>query len=137
MKPPGSNLDLEHSNGACWIRLTRGENGTGTVASVDLGDAVPTSKDLSELPSVEDTIDVAREDAEANVPTAHHANTEQANIEIDVMQNEIGSASLPRRCDSDANRELGRLAGESPPTYAGHMCRERRKECMFECFVRC
>ena len=31
---------------------------------------MPTSKDLSELPSVEDTIDVAREDAEANVPTA-------------------------------------------------------------------
>ena len=50
--------------------LTRGENGTSTVARVDLGDAVLTSKDLSELPSVEDTIDVAREDAEANVPTA-------------------------------------------------------------------
>ena len=33
-------------------------------------DAVLASKDLSELPSVEDTIDVAREDAEANVPTA-------------------------------------------------------------------
>ena len=29
-----------------------------------------TSKDLSEHPSVEDTIEVAREDAEANVPTA-------------------------------------------------------------------
>ena len=28
------------------------------------------SKDLSELPSVEDTIDVAREDAEATVLTA-------------------------------------------------------------------
>ena len=44
--------------------------GTSTVAPVDVGDAVPTSKDLSELPSVEDTIDVGREDAEANVPTA-------------------------------------------------------------------
>ena len=33
---------------------------------VDLGDAVPTSTDLSELPS----FDVAREDAEANEPTA-------------------------------------------------------------------
>ena len=61
MKPPGSNLDLEHPNGACWMRLTRGENGTSTVALVDLGDAVPTSKDLSGLPSVVDTIDVARE----------------------------------------------------------------------------
>ena len=40
------------------------------MAPVDLGDAVLTPKDLSELPSVEDTIDVAREDAEANVPTA-------------------------------------------------------------------
>ena len=27
-KPPGSNLDLEHSNGAYWLCLTRGENGT-------------------------------------------------------------------------------------------------------------
>ena len=40
------------------------------MALVDLGDALPTSKDLSELPTVEDTIDVAREDAEANVLTA-------------------------------------------------------------------
>ena len=70
MKSHGSSLDLEHSSGACWMRLTRGENGTSTVAPVDLGDAVLTSKDLSELPSVEDTVDVAREDAEANVPTA-------------------------------------------------------------------
>ena len=70
MKLPGSNLELEHSNGAHRMRLTRGENGTSTVALVDMGDVVPTSKDLSELPSVEDTIDVAREDAEANVPTA-------------------------------------------------------------------
>ena len=43
-KPPGSNLDLEHSNGASWLCLTRGENGTSTVAPVDLGDAVPTSE---------------------------------------------------------------------------------------------
>ena len=70
MKPLGSNLDMEHSNGASWMRLTRGESGTSAVALVDLGDAVPTSKDLSEVPSVEDTIYVAREDAEANVPTA-------------------------------------------------------------------
>ena len=70
MKPTGSNVYLEHSNGAHWMRLTRGENGTSAVAPVDLGDAVPTSKDLSEVPSVEDTIYVAREDAEANVPTA-------------------------------------------------------------------
>ena len=69
-KPPGSNLELEHSNGAYWLCLTRGENGTSTVAPVDLGDAVPTSENLSDLPTVEDTIDVAREDAEANVPLA-------------------------------------------------------------------
>ena len=49
---------------------SRGENGTQLIAPVDLGEAVPTSQDLSEPPSVEDTIDVAREDAEANVPTA-------------------------------------------------------------------
>ena len=60
-KPPGSNLDLEHSNGAYWMC---------TVACVDMGDAVPTSENLSDLPTVEDTIDVAREDAEANVPLA-------------------------------------------------------------------
>ena len=52
------------------MRLTRGENGTRTVALVDLGDAVATSKDPSELPTVEDAIDVAREDAETNVPLA-------------------------------------------------------------------
>ena len=61
----GSNLDLEHSNGAYLMRLTK-----WTLVSGDLEDAVPTSKYLSELPSVEDTIDVAREDAEANVSTA-------------------------------------------------------------------
>ena len=57
MKPPCSYLDLEHSDGAYWMRLTRGENGMSTVAPVDLGDAVPTSKD-----PVVDTIDVVRED---------------------------------------------------------------------------
>ena len=67
-KPLGNNLDLEHSNGAYWLCLTRGENGTSTVTLVDLGDAVPTSENLSDLPTVEDTIDVAREDAEGNVP---------------------------------------------------------------------
>ena len=36
MKPPGSNLDVEHSNGACWMRLTCGGNGTSTAAPVDL-----------------------------------------------------------------------------------------------------
>ena len=69
-KPPGSNLDFEHSNGAYWLCLRRGENGTSTVAPVDLWDAVPTSENLSDLPTVEDTIDVAREDAEANLPLA-------------------------------------------------------------------
>ena len=47
----------------CWMRLTRGVNGRSIVAPVDPGDAVPTSKDLSMLPSVEDTFDVARKDA--------------------------------------------------------------------------
>ena len=70
MTPPSSILDLEHSNGAYWMRLTRGENGTSTVAPVDLGDAVPTSKDLSVLPSLEHTIDVPSKDAEANVRLA-------------------------------------------------------------------
>ena len=41
MKRLGSNLDLEHSNSAYWMRVTRGENGTSFVAFVDLGDAVP------------------------------------------------------------------------------------------------
>ena len=40
------------------------------MAPVDLGDAVPTSENLSDLPTVEDKIDVAREDADANVPLA-------------------------------------------------------------------
>ena len=70
MRPPSSNLDLEHSNGACWMRLTSGENGTSTVSLIDLGDAVTTWKGLNVFPSVEDTIDVAREDAEANVLAA-------------------------------------------------------------------
>ena len=62
--------NLDHSYGAYWMRLTRGENGTSTVAPVDLGNAVPTSENLSDLPAVEDTIDIAMEDAEANVPLA-------------------------------------------------------------------
>ena len=37
-KPPGSNLDLQHSNGAYWMRLSRGENGTQLIAPVDLGE---------------------------------------------------------------------------------------------------
>ena len=69
MKPLGINLDLEHSNGAHWMRLTKGENGTSR-------DAVLTSKDLGELPSVEDTINVARKDAEAIVPSAVTTPTE-------------------------------------------------------------
>ena len=64
-----------------WMRLTRGKNGTSTVAPVDLQDAVPTSKDLSELPSVEDTIHVARKGAEANVPAAVTAPTEPGAVE--------------------------------------------------------
>ena len=66
---------------AHWMRQTRGENGTSTVAPVELGHAVPTSKDLSDLPSVEDTIDVAREDAEANVFTAMTTQKEPSAVE--------------------------------------------------------
>ena len=51
----GSTWKLRDSRSS-WMRLTRGENGMSSVAPVDLGDAVPTSKDLSELPSVEDAI---------------------------------------------------------------------------------
>ena len=44
-------------------------------------DAVPASKDLCELPSVEDAIDVAREDVEANVPTEVTAPKEPGAVE--------------------------------------------------------
>ena len=42
---------------------------------------MPTSKDPSELPSVEDTIDVAREDAEPNVSTAVTTPKELGDVE--------------------------------------------------------
>ena len=42
---------------------------------------MPTLKDLSELQSVEGTIDVAREDADANVPTAVAAPKEPGAVE--------------------------------------------------------
>ena len=47
-RPPGGNLDLEHSNGAYWMRLRIGENGTRLVAPIDSGEAVPTPQNLSE-----------------------------------------------------------------------------------------
>ena len=95
-KPPGSNLDLEHPNGAYWLCLTRGEDGTSTVAPVDLGDAVPTSENLSDLPTVEDTIDVAREDAEANSAVSEGTwsrRTSQARVEAQVEQRTTLTAS--------------------------------------------
>ena len=68
-KLPGRNLSSKHSNGAYWMSLTRWEDGAKTVAPVDLGDVASTLNSLNEPPSVADAIDVAREDAEANVPT--------------------------------------------------------------------
>ena len=66
-KSLGRNPNFEHCNGAYWMSLTRWKNGTKAVALVNLGDAVPPSKSLNELPSVKYTIDVVREDTEANV----------------------------------------------------------------------
>ena len=74
-------MDLEHLKGAYWMRLTSGENGTRLVAPVGVGEAVPTSQNMSELSSVEDTIDVAREDAEANVPMAVSTSKEPGAVE--------------------------------------------------------
>ena len=66
-KPPGSKSGF----GALErCLLTRVEHGARTVAPVDLGDVGTASENLSDLPTVEDAIDVAREDAEANVPLA-------------------------------------------------------------------
>ena len=45
-RSPGRNPNFEHCNGAYWMSLTRWENVTKTVAPVDLGDPVPTSKSL-------------------------------------------------------------------------------------------
>ena len=78
------------------MRLTKGENGTSIVAPVDLGDAGPTSKDLSELPFVEGTIDVAREDAEANVLSSVTTPKEPAALER--SRHEL--THMPYRCDS-------------------------------------
>ena len=61
-KLPGRNLSSKHSNGVFWMSLTRWEDGAKTVAPVDLGDVASTL-------SVEEAIDVARGDAEANVLT--------------------------------------------------------------------
>ena len=66
-KLAGRNLSSKHSNGAYWVSLTRWEDGAKTVAPVDLGDVASTLNSLNEPPSVSDAIDVAREDAEANV----------------------------------------------------------------------
>ena len=51
------------------MRLSRGENGTKILAPVEMGESVPTTKS-HELPSVKDTIDTLREEAEAQIPTA-------------------------------------------------------------------
>ena len=92
-KPPGSYLNLEHSNGAYWMRLTR-VNGTSAVAPVDLGDAAPTSTDLSELPSLDDTVDVANQDAQAKVPTAVATPKEHGAVER--SRHEL--THMPYRC---------------------------------------
>ena len=69
-KPSGDSLNLEHSNGAYWMRMSRGENGTQVLAPIELENPVPTTSTMTELPSVEDTIDVAHDHPEAQIPTA-------------------------------------------------------------------
>ena len=67
----GGSLELEHSTGAYWMRLTRGENGSKVLASIEVqGTPMPETKVTSEVPSVEDTIGTRREDAEAQIPVA-------------------------------------------------------------------
>ena len=68
-KPPGNSLTLEHSSGAHWTRVARGENGTKVLAQIELRSSVPMTSVASELLYVEDTIDIARESAEAQVLT--------------------------------------------------------------------
>ena len=60
------------------------------MALVDLEDAVPTSEDLSELPSVEDTIDVAGEDAKAAGTTPKEPGA--------VEGSRLGLTHMPRCC---------------------------------------
>ena len=48
MKSSGSNLDLEHSNGAYWMRLI--------VALVDMGDVVPSSNVSSRQSRIQSTL---------------------------------------------------------------------------------
>ena len=71
-KPPGGSLELEHSNGACWVRLLRGDIGTRILAPVEMGDSMPTMKAMSDLLSVEGTIDTMRKQKHrSGGPTEH------------------------------------------------------------------
>ena len=70
-KPTGDSLEVEHSNGASWMRLTRSENGTKVLAPNEVqGTSMPLTKVTHELPSVEDHIYTTRDDAEARIPVA-------------------------------------------------------------------
>ena len=116
-RPPGRNPNFEHCNGAYWMSLTRWENGTKTVAPVDLGDPAPTSKSLNELPSVEDTIDVAREDAEANVLTVLTTPKECGAVErsghelTHVPHRNLGSRCVAGRGTDDSHRQSDSHSG--------------------------
>ena len=35
-RPAGGSVELEHSNGAYWMRLTKGENGTKVLAPIEM-----------------------------------------------------------------------------------------------------
>ena len=99
------------------MSLTRWENGTKTVASVDLGDTVPTSKSLNELPSVEDTIDVVRGDAEANVLTVLTTPKESGAVErsghelTHVPYRNLGSSCVAGRGTDDSHRQSDSHSG--------------------------
>ena len=62
--------------------LTRDENGSKFLAPIQLqGTPMPVARVASELPSVEDTIDTTREDAEAQIPVAVSTPKEPGAIE--------------------------------------------------------
>ena len=50
-KPTGGSLKLEHSNGACWMRLTRGEDCTKILELIEVqGTPMPVSKVTKRAP---------------------------------------------------------------------------------------
>ena len=82
------------------------------MAPVDLGDAVPT-ENLSDLPTVEDTIDVAREDEEANVPLAvpspkEPGAAERARHELTHMPKKVGASAASQVSSAKSRRDGNR-----------------------------